>query len=427
MHGPHDHQSLLSPAFQMDLLDSFGHLWKSRGVYEDQYSRLRDLQRQREALETDDQTVVQHIDMLGFQIKEIEDADLDNLDEAELEHEHTTAANASRILELSSQACNALTEDEHSAFNALIAAQRALEDLSAIDSDLTECRTEAAAAAVQVQDIADTLNQFVQSVNADPARLQWLEDRKALLHSLKRKYGGDVDAIRTFLDDARQRLYELETRGERLVALDNQIQTCSASLMEAATTLSRERHAAAARLSELITEHLHDLGFTHGAFKVTLQKTDPGPAGIDGVDFGFAPNVGEPMRSLKAIASSGEISRVMLAIKTVLADHDTIPVLVFDEIDTNVGGEMGNAIGGKLGGVAGSHQVICITHLPQVAVHGTRHFVVQKQVKDDRTFTDIRGVEGRDRVDEIARMMTGDERSDTALQHARELLDSASD
>lgn len=422
MHGPHDHQSLLSPAFQLDLLDSFGHLWKTRSVYEDLYAELRTLKHQRHELEADDQTVAQQLDMLSFQIKEIEAADLESLSEDELEREHTIAANASRILELAGAACNALTEDEYCAFNALVAAQRALEDLGALDKELAPCREDAASAALQVQEVADTLNRFVQSINADPDRLQWLEDRKALLHSLKRKYGSTLADILTFLKDIKERLHELETRGERLAALDATTTAVFTKLMEAGTTLSRERYTAAARLSELITEHLQDLGFEHGSFKVALQKVDPCPVGIDEADFGFAPNVGEPMRPLKAIASSGEISRVMLAVKTVLANHDTIPVLVFDEIDTNVGGEMGNAIGTKLAGVAESHQVICITHLPQVAVHGAHHFGVRKQVREGRTYTDIQQIEGQDRVDEIARMLSGDERSNTALQHAEELL-----
>jgi len=259
-------------------------------------------------------------------------------------------------------------------------------------------------------------------VDADPSRLQWLEDRMALLQKLKRKYGGSVADIRQFLATTRERLQDLETRHERIAALETDIAAARDAVAKAGKALGKARRKAAGGMAEQITSELRDLGFAHGAFDVALTETAPGPTGTDEIEFGFMPNVGEPMRPLRAIASSGEISRVMLATKSVLAKHDRIPVLVFDEIDANVGGEIGNSVGAKLAAVAGTHQVLCITHLPQVAIHGTTHLVVEKEVSGGRTRTQIRGLADDERAGEVARMLGGEELTSVTLEHAREML-----
>ena len=424
MHGPHDHQSLLSEDFQVDLLDSFGHLWDTRAKYEAVYSEVLDLERSRRELECDDQEVAQQVDMLSFQVQEIESADLTDGDEESLETEHATTANAQRILQLSEGIREALTEGEGAAFDALAAAQGAISELAAIMSDAEAWAEEARSIAVQIQELSDTLNRSVQGVEDDPGRLQWLEDRMALIHKLKRKYGATVPEILQFHENARDRLTELESRTERIKAIDASLLETRKKLASAGKKLTKERGVAAAALGEAITAQLRDLGFPHGAFDVGMESAEPRPTGMDGVEFGFAPNVGEPMRPLRAIASSGEISRVMLASKAVLADHDRIPVLIFDEIDANVGGEMGNAIGSKLAAVARNHQVLCITHLPQVAVHGKTHFVVAKRVQDGRTYASIEVVEDAERAEEVARMLGGKDLTSVTLRHAREMLES---
>ena len=423
LHGPHDHQSLLSQEFQLDLLDSFGHSWKQRAAYEDVYRALVELRSRGRDLEGDDEAVAQQIDFLKYQVKEIEQADLDDADEDELDREHTTAANATRILELSGAARETLTDGESPAFDALAFAQKQLTELAGIFDEATEWRGEAESIAVQIQELSNTINGAVQNIEADPQRLQWIEDRKALLHKLKRKYGGALDDIRGFAEQARQQLEDLESRGEKIRQIEGEIDRIQVELTQVGDRLSAARRKAAKSLGAAITVQLRDLGFAHGAFDVMLGPAEPGPAGRDEVEFGFAPNVGEPMRPLRAIASSGEISRVMLAVKAVLAEHDRIPVLVFDEIDTNVGGEMGNAIGDKMATVAANHQVLCITHLPQVAVHGKHHFVVAKAVAGGRTRTEITPLSATAKVEEIARMLGGRDSTSVALRHAKEMLD----
>jgi DNA repair protein RecN (Recombination protein N) len=281
---------------------------------------------------------------------------------------------------------------------------------------------EARSAAVQVQELSTAIAAMAASVEGDPARLEWLETRKAALRKVKRTYGGTVESAREALEAAHRRREDLLHRGERLAELDAEHAAVVAELEAAGGDLRKARSKAAIKLAKAITDELRVLGFEHGAFAVELSPCEPTAAGMDEVEFGFQPNVGEPMRPLRAIASSGEISRVMLATKAVLASHDRIPVLVFDEVDANLGGTTGHAVGAKLAVVASSHQVLCITHLPQVAVHGSSHFVVSKSVTDGRTRTQICPVDDEARVEEVARMLGGRDLTSVTLDHARELL-----
>ncbi len=422
-HGPHDHQSLLEQGFQLEVLDAFGHTEDALAAYRELYQQIQELNRRRLDLEGDDQGVAQQIDMLSFQVKEIDDAALTPDEDNLLEQELTVVANAARILELAGQVTNGLTEDEASVFSSLVTVQNAASELADIMGEVAkEWLKDAESLAIGAQELSASITSSIQNVEGDPGRLQWLEDRMALIHKLKRKYGATTEEILQFREKAFSRLGELESRGERLAAVDAEMTKLNKKLMSAGKKLRELRTKASAKLATKITGELSDLGFPHGAFDVSLVETEPNPSGLDEVDFGFAPNVGEPMRPLRAIASSGEISRVMLATKSVLASHDRIPVLVFDEVDANVGGEMGHAIGTKLSRVAENHQVLCITHLPQVAVHGKTHFVVAKEVRDDRTRTSIAAVEKTEREEEVARMLGGLKKTSVTLQHAREML-----
>ena len=424
MHGPHDHQSLLSQDFQLSLLDAFGHLEKRRSTYEEVYRELLELDNRRKALDGDDQQVAQQLDMLSFQVKEIEDANLTDADEGDLDREHTVVANAQRILELADGIRRALTDDEAAAFNGMTVVHRNLAELAGLFPEATQWQKEAETISVQIQELSNTIAGQVQNIEGDPARLQWLEDRMALIHKFKRKYGQSVPEMLEFLKKSKERLVDLQTRGQRIAEIEAEMAASRKKVMVTGHKLGEERRNAAESLGKAITKELRALGFPHGSFDVALRDVEPGPSGLDEIEFGFAPNVGEPMRPLRTIASSGEISRVMLATKAVLAGHDSIPVLVFDEIDANVGGEMGIAIGEKLAAVARNHQVLCITHLPQVAVYGTTHFVVAKDVHDGRTTTQIKSITGRDRVEEVARMLGGKDITTVALKHAKEMLES---
>ena len=422
-HGPHDHQSLLDEAYQLEILDAFGGHPQLQDAYATVYAELAGLEAERRKLDGDDAGVADRIETLTFQIDEIDNAALQAGEEESVPQEHARAANAGRILELGGTLTALLDEDDASIFSRLAQGQQLLGELRRILPEAEAWRDEAAAIAVQAQELAAAIRSTAAQIETEPERLQWLEDRMALLQRFKRKYGPTVEAMLAFRDQAAAEREALASRGERLAETEAAIAACRERLVTAGRKLTERRQSAARKLAKAITGELRDLGFAHGAFDVGLAPApDPRPSGLDVVDFGFAPNAGEPMRPLKAIASSGEISRVMLAVKAVLAAHDRIPVLVFDEIDANVGGETGTAIGAKLTAVAAARQVICITHLPQVAVQGATHYVVVKQVKDGRTVTRIAPVEEEARVEEVARMLGGRQLTSVTLQHAREML-----
>jgi DNA repair protein RecN (Recombination protein N) len=355
-------------------------------------------------------------------MKEIQDAAPVEGEEESLVKEQVQVANAQRILELAGGIQAALMEGEPSAFNGMAFAQKGLAELTGLIDDAAGWKEEARSITVQIQELAGAVEHTVRNIEGDPARLQWLEDRMALYHRLKRKYGGTAKEILEHGEKTKARLRDLESRGERLQELDQAVVAALDKVDQAGGKLGKSRRQAASKLAKTITAELSDLGFPHGAFAVDLQAAEPGPSGLDAIEFTFAPNAGEPVRPLRAIASSGEISRVMLAVKAVLADHDSIPVLVFDEIDANVGGAMGTAIGTKLDTVGRHHQVLCITHLPQVAVFGKTHFAVVKEVVNGRTRTLISCLKKEQRIEEVARMLGGRDLTSVTLKHAKEML-----
>jgi len=425
IHGPYDHQSLLDPDFQRDILDAYGHCAPQLTAYTETWQALKALEQHMQELQGDTADLESETDRLQFIVDEISRAGLTDADEDELIRQHAQVANAEQILSLGSAVVNALTDGEASAFDLLANIQIQLAELARILPAASEWRTEVQSAAIQLQELGGAINERLSQIDADPARLQQLEERMALVQRLKRKYGHTVADILAALEKHQTRLNDLATRTEQVERLKAEIAAATARLNDKAALLSKSRAQAAGKLARAITGELHDLGFLKAGFSIDLTAVQPGPHGADDVSFGFAPNPGEPMRPLKVIASSGEIARVMLAVKAVLAAHDSIPVLVFDEIDANIGGEVGRAVGQKLRRVAGSHQVISITHLPQAAVYGHQHFVVSKEVVKGRTKMRIEALDDAQRIDEIARMLGGKGLTSVIENHARELLASA--
>ncbi|AKJ65560.1 DNA repair protein RecN [Kiritimatiella glycovorans] len=428
MHGPHDHQSLLRPEIQREVLDAFGRLDEPLRACREAFRAWRQAKDEREELErraSGDPS--QRIDFLSYQLEEVEQANLSEEDEARVREEHTMLANAQEVLQHARTACQALTEGEPCAFDALAAAQRELNALARLVPEAESSRAELEEISARVQELSRAVADRAGGMEAGPERMQWLEERLATYQSLQRKHRADVPALLEMAGQWREELAALERIDEERAEIDRRIEERYSTMMRRGVELHRQRAEAADRLSESITRELAGLGFPHGFFDVAVHESEPGPYGTDTVEFGFAPNPGEEMRPMSAIASSGEISRVMLAVKTVLARHDLIPLLVFDEIDANVGGELAHAVGDRLARVAATHQVLCITHLAQVAACGTTHLAVRKTVRDGRTYTAVAPLDEQARVDEITRMMGGAERSAAAGRHAAELLESARD
>jgi DNA repair protein RecN (Recombination protein N) len=285
-----------------------------------------------------------------------------------------------------------------------------------------------------LRELQANLSRYAEQVDLDPERLRQLEERLNLIHSLKRKYGASVAEIVAFGEEAARKLHSLEQRDEELTRLNSALAKLEEKICQAGAELSRERRKIIPRLTKAVGKQLADLGFKQSTFEVgiatrvvespnggpTDHSAEFSPRGFDTIEFQFAPNPGEPSRPLRAIASSGELARVMLALKTVLAAEDEIPVLVFDEVDANVGGETANAVGEKMRQLAARRQVLCITHLPQVAATATAHYVAAKQVKGGRTVSEISLLDPKERVTELTRMLGG--QTAAARKHAEAML-----
>ena len=428
MHGPYDHQSLLSPDFQLALLDAFGHTNRERAAYGERYRAWQDLRREREELEAEsDGNVEEEIDRLRFIVEEIDNAALTEEDGDSLVERHAQAANAEEILQLGNAIVNGLTDDDASVFDALAAIQQRLGELARILPEADAWHGEAEEAALRIQELSRTITDRLQRIEADPELLAQLEERLALVQKLKRKYGPSLEEIAACRDAKKARLDKLLSKGARLAALAGEIAAAEAAARKAGEALTAVRAKAAAKLAKAITAELRPLGFAQSLFKVEITPREPIASGLDNVVFSFAPNPGEPAMALRAIASSGEIARVMLAVKSVLAEQDSIPLLVFDEIDSNIGGEVGRAVGRKLRALARTHQIISITHLPQVAAYGETHFSVSKRIEGSRTRASITPLDDKTRAEEIARMLGGSDFTSVTLEHAREMITRCAD
>ena len=381
LHGPHDHQSLLSPETQLSLLDSFARAEQQLEEYRTLYQQLQTLLAEHAALNTAETAREQELDLLRHQITEIDSAKLVASEEEEIVKRYKLASNSRRLIELASAIANKLSEADDSVLSQLAETQRLLRELEKIDSSIAQLSSAHAAAVVELSEIARTLSGYAEKFDLDPEQLAALEQRVSLFETLKRKYGGSIADVIAFGERAAERMRKIEGRDAELERLAKDIENVRAQMNRSGDVLRKTRLKVAPKLSENICRNLRDLGFRQSEFEAKLTALEePRPTGFDSVELLFSPNPGEPLKPLRAIASSGEISRLMLAIKSSLAAHDEIPLLVFDEIDTNVGGEIAHAVGAKMQTLGRDHQVICITHLPQVAAIASSHFVVTKDV-----------------------------------------------
>jgi DNA repair protein RecN (Recombination protein N) len=451
MHGPHDHQSLLHPAKQLAILDAFGGLDKEREAFGELVRHRAVFENEKSALIVDEKTYAQQLDLLRFQVQEISAARLQPDEEKSVEEEFNRSSNAAKLLQLSQAALDALSENEHSLLSQSGAIGRVLAELKRVDAGAANLADLHAQAGETLRELQTELSHYADKVDVDPARLADLEERLNLLHSLKRKYGATLAEVIVFGDEAKQKLSALESRDAELARLNAELQKLDAEIVRAGKKLSEARKKVIPRLAKAVGKQLDDLGFKQSKFDVAMRSCDApsqsvaetpssreprtgdgaSPSlsattasqlctGLDEIEFQFAPNPGEPAKALRAIASSGELARVMLALKTVLAAEDEIPVLVFDEVDANVGGETANAVGEKMKQIAAQRQVLCITHLPQVAAPADAHYVVTKVVKNGRTISEITLLDKKSRVTELARMLGG--HTEAARRHAGALL-----
>ena len=442
MHGPHDHQSLLHAGKQLLILDAFGGLEKSREEFGELVRRRAVLENEKSALIVDEKTYAQQLDLLRFQVQEISTARLQPDEDKAVEEEFNRASNAAKLLQLSQAALDALSENENSLLTQSGVIGRVLAELQRVDSGAENLVALHAQAGETLRELQTELSRYADKVDVDPARLAEVEERLNLIHSLKRKYGATLAEVIAFGDEAKQKLQSLESRDEELARLKAAIEKLDSEILSAGKKLSAARKKIIPQLAKAVRKQLEELGFKQSKFDVAVKTDFVGDevtslkskesqrlltssptfkwTGLDEIEFQFAPNLGEPAKPLRAIASSGEMARVMLALKTVLAAEDEIPVLIFDEVDANVGGETANAVGEKMKQIASKRQVFCITHLPQVASSADAHYVVTKLVKNGRTISEITLLDKKSRVTELARMLGG--QTDAARKHAEALL-----
>ena len=435
LHGPHDHQSLLSAERQLGLLDAFSRAEGARQQYEAVWNRLGRLREEHASLASNEAAVDRELELLRHQVTEIQAAELQPDEEEALQARYSLAANSRRLIELATGVAHELSESEPSVLQRLAETARLLRELEKTDpaaAPMVEAHT---SAVVELEELARSLVAYADKLDLDPEQLAEMEERVTLLQTLKRKYGATVEAVIEFGEVSAARLQKIEHRGAELGRLQAEIETAQADLLRAGRELSALRGKAAPLLSGAVRGQLRDLGFKKSEFDIHLLQLDspgvngletiefvfaPRSSGLETVEFLFAPNPGEPPKPLRSIGSSGEISRVMLAVKSALADQDAVPLLVFDEIDANVGGEIAHAVAGKMRTLGQRHQVLVITHLPQVAAAAAAHYVVTKEFTDERTYSRLGEVKTKARVREIARMLGG--QSDSAIALARTLL-----
>ncbi|HMG04303.1 MAG TPA: DNA repair protein RecN, partial [Chthoniobacterales bacterium] len=421
LHGPHDHQSLLSPERQLALLDSYAHADETLREFDERYRKLQVLRTEQAALSGAESAREQEVDLLRHQVSEITNANLSVTEEEEIASRYKLAVNSKRLLELAGSIARRLSEADDSILPQLAETQRLLRELEKIDPSKAMLAEAHSASMIELSEISRSLGQYAEQLDLDPAQLAALEERVSLFETLKRKYGGSIAEVISFGERATERMQKIEGRDAELERLRKEIDSARGEVERIGHTLHKLRSKAAPKLAENIRANLRDLGFRQSEFETKLTALDEARAtGFDAVELLFSPNPGEPLKPLRTIASSGEISRLMLAIKSSLAAQDAIPLLVFDEIDANVGGEIANAVGAKMSKLAADHQVLCITHLPQVAAAAATQFVVTKEVIDGRTRSRLSEVAGKARREEIARMLGG--QTDSALKHAATLL-----
>jgi DNA repair protein RecN (Recombination protein N) len=423
LHGPHDHQSLFSREAQTRVLDAYARATEVASAFAAAHREQARLAGEVARLQGLEQDATLRRDMLAHAAKEIAAAKLQPGEEEEVMSRLRAAGNSQRLIELGSQLQSALGADGEGGMRvALAEAVRAGRELARLDEAAGAILSSLEDVAGRVTDLENEVRHYAERIDADPATLRELEERADLLQSLKRKYGGTMEEVMARGEQAAKDLEDIETRGERIAELQKEQVAMASKATKLAKSLSAARAKAAPSLTKAVTKELRELGFLRAEFGVQLELLDEARSlGAELAEFEFAPNPGEAPKPLRAIASSGEISRVMLALKSVLAGQDGVPLLVFDEIDANVGGEVAVKVGQKMRELSKAHQVLCITHLPQVAAAAHRQFAVTKEFDGTRTTTAVGELSGAERVAELARMLGGQD-SKSALAHARSLL-----
>ena len=442
LHGQHEHQQLLDPSQHLSLLDAWAGLEGARGEVTAAFAQVRTLREHLDRLRMDDRERAARLDLVEFQLGELQKANLQPGEDETLSADRQLLRSADTIQRLCSESYAELYDSEDAAMVVLGRVWKRVGELAAIDSRFAPYLESRDGIKAQLEDLAFTLRDFTDSIDASPARLQQVEDRLALIERLKRKHGGTLEDAIAYRDRLAAE-HQALTGGQSTVAeIEQQLADAGRKFLAAARRLSASRREAAPKFAKDVEAELADLAMERTKFEVRLTTSEAegqwADAGIDAGELFLSPNVGEDLRPLAKIVSGGELSRVMLALKTLAADaearakssavqEDFTKTLIFDEVDAGIGGRVATVVGQKLASLGDRFQVLCITHLPQIAACGRSHFLIEKRVQGRRTVTSVNRLTDEDRVEEIARMMGGAAAGAKALASARELLDNSTE
>lgn len=436
LHGQHDHQSLLDVDLHLAFLDGYaGHGALLVDVCF-AYAELGRLTSELDRLEAESTRLDERKELLSFQVDEIASAALEPSEDEALAQERVLLENAEQLIETATQIEQLLYQAEDSIADRMGLAEKFLANAARVDATLEPKVKELEAIGYEVEELSRFFMSYSQSIEHDPARLSEVAERIETINRLKAKYGGSVASVLAYAEEAQVDLLEADASGSRRAELAEQIEETRVSYSATCQALTKSRTRAAAKMSRTIERSLHDLGLPNASFEVVLSRTEDaegdaeidgirlqsGPEGVEQCEFYLSTNPGEDMRPLVRVASGGEVSRIMLALKTVLAQTDSVQVLIFDEIDIGISGRIAEVVGRRLKSLAGACQTVSITHLPQIAKMANHHFAVQKASDGERTETFVTRLDDQQRVDELAKLLGGEEISTLTFEHARELL-----
>ncbi len=432
VHGQHDHQYLLKPANQLDVLDQFGDLWSLREKYRAVFDQLQSTKQRLDELTTNGQLRRQQLDLYKFQAAEIDAAELDPAEYAELKSRASVLINLEKLKKDAGAAHTSLYEADGSLLEQLKTVVATLTELAALDKQLAPVANQVRESTLNLEEAAFDIGRYLDKLDLDPGELAEVNERLNTINRVLNKYGDPIEFTIQHRVQIQSQIEDLERTTEDLTALQKKIEPLRKELKQLGEELSVKRQAVAKKIAPMIEGSLAELGMEKAKFNITVA-TAPAMAGqlpatatgFDQVEFIAQTNPGQLAQPLRKIASGGELSRIMLALKGILAQSDRVSVLVFDEIDANVGGRLGSIIGNKLRSLATHHQVLCITHLPQIASYADRHFTVRKEVTSGLTESKVRQMEGPERLEELSEMIGGHRITDTTRAQARELLDTA--
>jgi DNA repair protein RecN (Recombination protein N) len=428
VHGQHDHQYLLKPGNQLDVIDQYGNLWDLRSRFREAWFRLQAAKQHLIELTTNGALRQQQLELYRFQANEIDSAELDPAEYKELQSRAAMLTNLEKLKKDAGSVQSALYEADGAVLERLKMMSAVLAELASLDPQLEAVATAVRESTINLEESAFDLSRYLDKLDLDPGELAEVNDRLNTIHRVLNKYGDPIEAAIEHRNEIQRSLDMLEKSSMDSTSLKKQLEPLTKEVRKLGEELSTTRKAVAKKLSPMIEKSLAELGMEKAKFEVTVTTVEESvatPAGFDLVEFIAQTNPGQAAQPLRRIASGGELSRIMLALKGILAQSDRVSVLVFDEIDANVGGRLGSIIGNKLRSLAEHHQVLCITHLPQIASYADRHFTVRKEVAAGRTESKVRTMQGAERLEELAEMIGGKQITDTTRAQANELLQSA--